>query len=181
MSERPVTTSRRNLLKTLASIGVASLAAGWPPRRAAAQTGPAAGKGAKIILKVASNQAGDENSVNWGWRRFGEAVGRRLPSAIDFQFYPAGQLGGDKDFLDGLRLGTLQMAVIGQVANVAPRMAVLDIAYLFSSYEQAERYLGSDAYADLMGELPGKGLQMFPKAWWWSSWRQLTNSRRPVK
>jgi tripartite ATP-independent transporter DctP family solute receptor len=170
--------NRRTFLKTLATASVAApLAMGWP-RGAAAQTG---NKSAKLILKVASNQAGDENSVNWGWRRFGEAVERRLPGAIDFQFYPAGQLGGDKDFLENLRLGTLQMAVIGQVANVAPRMSVLDVAYLFTSYEQAERYLSSDSYADLMSDLPSKGLQNFPKGWWWSSWRQLTNSRRAVR
>jgi tripartite ATP-independent transporter DctP family solute receptor len=177
MRGHPLAPNRRTFLKTLTAASLAPLATGWP-RPAASQTGP---KGGKIILKVASNQAGDLNSVNWGWQRFGEAVGRRLPGAIDFQFYPAGQLGGDKDFLENLRLGTLQMAVIGQVANVAPRMAVLDVAYLFVSYDQAERYLGSDAYADLMSELPSKGLQNFPKAWWWSSWRQLTNSRRPVR
>jgi TRAP-type transport system periplasmic protein len=160
--------TRRSLLT---SIGTAGAVAVLPHRARAA----------KIILKVASNQTGDENSVNWGWKRFGEIVEKKLPGAVDFQFYPAGQLGGDKAFLEGLRLGTIQMAVIGQVSNVAPRMGLLDVAYLFSSYEQAEKYLNSPAYAELESELPAKGLQSFPKAWWWSSWRNLTNSRRPVK
>jgi TRAP-type transport system periplasmic protein len=106
---------------------------------------------------------------------------RKMPGAIDFQFYPAGQLGGDKAFLEGLRLGTIQMAVIGQVSNVAPRMGLLDIAYLFSSYEQGKKYLDSPACAELESELPAKGLQPFPKAWWWSSWRNLTNNRRPMQ
>ena len=160
--------TRRTLLM---SIGAAGAVAVLPSRARAA----------KIILKVASNQTGDENSVNWGWKRFGEIVEKKLPGAVDFQFYPAGQLGGDKAFLEGLRLGTIQMAVIGQVSNVAPRMGLLDVAYLFGSYEQAEKYLNSPAYAELESELPAKGLQPFPKAWWWSSWRNLTNSRRPVK
>jgi len=168
MPETRVIISRRRLLASLAAAGGTAIA----PRRARA---------AKIVLKVASNQSGDENSVNWGWKRFGEAVARRLPGAIDYQVYPAGQLGGDKAFLEGLRIGTIQMAVIGQVANVAPRMGLLDVAYLFSSYEQAEKYLDSRAYAELESELPGKGLQPFPKAWWWSSWRNLTNSKRPVR
>ena len=160
--------TRRTLLTSTGAAGAAAML----PRRARA---------AKIILKVASNQTGDQNSVNWGWKRFGEIVEKKLPGAIDFQFYPAGQLGGDKAFLEGLRLGTIQMAVIGQVSNVAPRMGLLDVAYLFASYEQAEKYLNSPAYAELESELPAKGLQPFPKAWWWSSWRNLTNSRRPVK
>jgi TRAP-type transport system periplasmic protein len=160
--------TRRTLLMSIGAAGaVAAL-----PRQARA---------AKIILKVASNQTGDENSVNWGWKRFGEIVEKKLPGAVDFQFYPAGQLGGDKAFLEGLRLGTVQMAVIGQVSNVAPRMGLLDVAYLFASYDQAEKYLNSPAYAELESELPAKGLQPFPKAWWWSSWRNLTISRRPVK
>jgi len=168
MSKTRSAISRRHLLTSLAAAGAAAVV----PRRAHA---------AKIILKVASNQSGDENSVNWGWKRFGEALTRRLPGAIDYQFYPSGQLGGDKAFLEGLRIGTIQMAVIGQIANVAPRMGLLDVAYLFSSYEQAEKYLDSPAYAELESELPGKGLQPFPKAWWWSSWRNLTNSKRSVK
>jgi TRAP-type transport system periplasmic protein len=160
--------TRRTLLMSIGAAGAVAVL----PRRARA---------AKIILKVASNQTGDENSVNWGWKRFGEIVEKKLPGAVDFQFYPAGQLGGDKAFLEGLRLGTIQMAVVGQVSNVAPRMGLLDVAYLFASYEQAEKYLNSPAYAELESELPAKGLQPFPKAWWWSSWRNLTNSRRPVK
>ena len=160
--------TRRALLMSVSAAGAVTVL----PRRARA---------VKIILKVASNQTGDENSVNWGWKRFGEIVEKKLPGAVDFQFYPAGQLGGDKAFLEGLRLGTIQMAVIGQVSNVAPRMGLLDVAYLFASYEQAEKYLNSPAYAELESELPAKGLQPFPKAWWWSSWRNLTNSRRPVK
>jgi len=167
----PDTNGRITRRTVLTSIGAAGAVA-MLPRRARA---------AKIILKVASNQTGDENSVNWGWKRFGEIVEKKLPGAVDFQFYPAGQLGGDKAFLEGLRLGTIQMAVIGQVSNVAPRMGLLDVAYLFGSYEQAEKYLNSPAYAELESELPAKGLQPFPKAWWWSSWRNLTNSRRPVK
>src|SRR5215831_18041559 len=168
MPETRVIISRRRLLASLAAAAGTAIA----PRRARA---------AKIILKVASNQTGDQNSVNWGWKRFGEIVEKKLPGAVDFQFYPAGQLGGDKAFLEGLRLGTIQMAVIGQVSNVAPRMGLLDVAYLFASYEQAEKYLDSPAYAELEIDLPGRGLQPFPKAWWWSSWRNLTNSKRPVK
>jgi len=160
--------SRRTLLKSLAGASAAAAV----PRRAHA---------AKIILKVASNQAGDENSVNWGWKRFGEIVNQKLSGAIDYQFYPAGQLGGDKAFLEGLRLGTIQMAVVGQISNVAPRMGLLDVAYLFSSYEQAETYLNSPNYRELESELPAKGLQPFPNAWWWSSWRNLTSNRRPVR
>jgi tripartite ATP-independent transporter DctP family solute receptor len=121
------------------------------------------------------------NSVNWGWRRLGEVLAQKMPGAIDYQFYPAGQLGGDKAFIEGLRLGTIQMAVVGQISNVAPRMGLLDVAYLFSSFEDAEKYLNSPAYAELGSSLPSKGLQFFPKAWWWSSWRQTTNSKRSVK
>jgi tripartite ATP-independent transporter DctP family solute receptor len=73
------------------------------------------------------------------------------------------------------------MAVIGQVSNVAPRMGLLDVAYLFSSYDQAEKYLNSPAYAELQSELPAKGLHPFSKGWWWSSWRNVTNNVRPVR
>ncbi len=170
--------SRRSMLKGLAAAGVA---AATPKALAAAATGSAVTTGRKIILKAASNQAGDENSVNWGWKHLGEILAQKMPGAIDYQFYPAGQLGGDKAFLEGLRLGSIQMAVIGQISNVAPRMGLLDIAYLFSSYEEAEKYLNSPAYAELGSVLPSRGLRFFPKAWWWSSWRQTTNSKRPVK
>jgi TRAP-type transport system periplasmic protein len=171
--------SRRRVLQGLAVAGMAAAAPthAW----AASGTGPAVITGRKIVLKAASNQVGDMSSVNWGWRRLGEILAQKMPGAIDYQFYPAGQLGGDKAFLEGLRLGTIQMAVVGQISNVAPRMGLLDVAYLFSSYEDAAKYLNSPAYAELGSSLPSKGLQFFPKAWWWSSWRQATNSKRPVK
>lgn len=194
---RPVMT-RRQLLQGLVALGVAPLAAACasaspspaptkpastsvPASATSAPAAPAVNKGAKIILKAASNQTGNENSVNWGWTRLGEELQKRMPGAIDYQFFPAGQLGGDNTFVQGMQLGTIQMAVVGAISSVAPRLGVLDILYLFTSDAHAQRYLNSSNYADLESELPSKGIQPFPQDWWWSSWRQLSNNKRPVK
>jgi TRAP-type C4-dicarboxylate transport system substrate-binding protein/citrate lyase beta subunit len=148
MRESRLASNRRAFLKTLAAASAALLAPG-PVRSAAAQTGT---KGAKVILKVAWNQAGDENSVNWGWRRFGAAVERRLPGAVDFQFYPPASSAATRTS-SRTCASALQMAASARSRTSLPDGRA-DVAYLFASYEQAERYLSSDAYADLMMSCP---------------------------
>ena len=61
---------------------------------------------------------------------------------ITVQVYPAGQLGGEREYLEAVNLGTIEMGVAsGAMAGFFPEAMVFDIPYLFSSQAVAWRVL----------------------------------------
>lgn len=61
------------------------------------------------------------------------------------------QLGGERDLVEGMQLGTIEMASTANMvlSNFDPRFAVLDLPYLITDYETAYRVLDSDVIQDL--------------------------------
>ena len=57
-----------------------------------------------------------------------------MGGAVDVKVFPAGQLGGERELTEAVKLGTIQMTMVsGAVANVFKEYQILDIPYLFSS------------------------------------------------
>lgn len=80
---------------------------------------------------------------------FEEAVEDR--SDIDIEIYPARQLGDDKELLEGVRLGTVDAAIISSAifGGTTPLMDALQLPFLIPSY---------DALADAFASPEGKAL-----------------------
>ena len=53
--------------------------------------------------------------------------------SLEVQIYPAGQLGNGLEVMEGLQLGTIQLAVVhdGPIASVFPLIQVFQIPYIF--------------------------------------------------
>ena len=54
--------------------------------------------------------------------------------AVSVKLFPAGQLGGERELIEGVKLGTIQMAMVSAaIAGYYKEAQVLDIPFLFSS------------------------------------------------
>lgn len=83
-----------------------------------------------------------EHSTNREFAQvFADLVSEKSDGAIEVQNYPAGQLGGQRELLEGLELGTIDMsyADIGVVANYDLALGTLDLPYVFDSMDHAYR------------------------------------------
>ena len=113
---------------------------------------------------------------------FKDYVEKNTKGSIKVEIYPAGQFGGDAQTMEGLMLGTLEMAVAhdGAIASVFKPISILGIPYLYDNHQHAWRVYDSkfgQDFADLM--LKTTGIRMLALAD--NGLRHFTNSLRPIK
>ena len=96
------------------------------------------------------------------------------------QQFPNGSLGGEREMIEAVQLGTLDIVntSTGPVGNFVPEVKIVDIPFLFRDYDHARRYLDSAAGQDLLTKFPSKGLVAL--AWTENGFRHMTNSKRPI-
>jgi tripartite ATP-independent transporter DctP family solute receptor len=101
--------------------------------------------------------------------------------AVSVKLFPAGQLGGERELIEGVKLGTIQMAMVSAaIASYYKEAQVLDIPYLFSSAPVAWKVMdgpfGKEMAADCLKKT---GLRVL--AYGETGFRNFTNSIRPIK
>lgn len=113
-------------------------------------------------------------------RKFKELVEAYTDGTIRVEIYAGGQLGGDRDAIEGVKFGTIQMTVagIGIFANFEPKMGISSLPYLFDNIEQAWAFTDSEINTRISGLLLRQGIRVL--TYWGNGFRCLTNSRHPV-
>jgi TRAP-type C4-dicarboxylate transport system substrate-binding protein len=121
--------------------GVALMAACAPGTENGTGTGGTAG-GEVIEYRVATIE-GIGTPMNDGFERFIEDVERCSDGRLVGTNYPAGQLGGFIDLIDGNRNGTYEITSGGfdVEGEAAPSLSALSLGYVFEDEEHVERVI----------------------------------------
>lgn len=113
-----------------------------------------------------------------------EALAKSIEGASGGRFkiqqFPNSALGGEREVIEGLQLGTIDMAIVstGATLNFVPSTGVFDIPFLFRDLAHARKVLDGDIGQKMLTEFPKRGLVAL--AWGEQGFRQLTNNVRPV-
>ncbi|MGY6409834.1 MAG: TRAP transporter substrate-binding protein [Alkalilacustris sp.] len=93
---------------------------------------------------------------------------------------PAGQLGGERDMIEGLQIGSLDLVITstGPLGNFVPEVLALDLPFLFRDYDHARAVLDGDIGQELLDQM--RDADLVGLAWTENGFRHVTNSRRPV-
>lgn len=99
---------------------------------------------------------------------------------IEVDLKPAGALGGEREVVESLQLGIVEMTIssTGPLGNFDKDVYLFDFPYIFESYDHAHRVLDSHIGKDIlngMSEHQIKGL-----AWGENGFRQLTYNGDPI-
>ena len=97
------------------------------------------------VLKLSHHcTEGDSNDILFN--KFAELVKEKTNGEIEIDIYANGQLYGQKDALEALKLGTLDLAMSDTAlwANYDPACGVMDMPYMFKSREHAIKVASSD-------------------------------------
>lgn len=133
-------------------------------------------------LKYAHFQSADLSSPKHAAAlAFESCVEGKTAGSIDVQIYPASQLGGDAEIMEGLQLGTVQMAAIhdGPISSVYKPFSVLALPYLFDDQAMAWSVMDSDFGKEMAEDMLAQtGIRMFGVAD--NGVRNFTNNIRPV-
>lgn len=119
--------------------------------------------------------------IDAGAKKFADLVKQRTNGEVEIKVFPAGQLGGERAIIEGVQLGTIEMSftTTGAIAGFAPEFQVLDLPFLFPSYEAAYTYLDGDQGKKLLALLDRKGIHgvVFLE----NGWRNFTSSKKEIK
>lgn len=115
-----------------------------------------------ISLRFGSVEAQNDNPpFNWDdW--FCKEVTKRSNGALTITHFPAGQIGAQRDLVEGLKLGTVDIvgASSAIVSNYVPELAVFDLPYVFSDKAKLFEFLmGQDGVALRTERMEAAGLR----------------------
>lgn len=112
---------------------------------------------------------------------FAEDVNTRTEGRVQIDVYPSGQLGSEKEVIEGLQFGSVQAGLIGSGSfqSIEPRVGIIEMPYAWSSREQAFAALDGELGDALANMLEDKGLKVI--GWWENGFRNITNNTRPIE
>lgn len=115
-----------------------------------------------IIIAIASSGNADGTLLGIVSKRYFEDINEVSGGKLDVQFFDDGQLGGDTEILEGVRIGSIDIHVgsPSTLVNLIPELAILDINGLYSDAETCNEVLNGKFFNILQKYYNEKGLQL---------------------
>jgi len=147
--------------KTLIALGLAILAGG-----AMAQ--------AKFTLK-AGHGGTTGIASHLALVKFAETMEKNTGGQVKVQVYPDRQLGEERELVEGLQLGSVDIAFVSNLSSFVPQVSVMDIPFLFKDAQHAHKVLDGKVGQELKVAMDAKGL--IGLAYFEGGWRHLTTKK----
>lgn len=114
-------------------------------------------------------------------KKFNELLKEKTNGELALKLFPDSTLGNAQAMISGVRGGTIDMEMSGSnnFTGLAPVFNLLDVPFLFRDTAHAHKTLDGKVGEELKKSLEPKGLVVL--AYWENGWRDVTNSRAPVK
>ena len=133
---------------------------------------------ADTTIRVAS-VTGPSHHHNVSLRWFAEQVAAR-DVGLNIEVLDGAQLGGERDYIEGMFLGSIQMAQVSTapVAGFIPEFDLFSLPYLIRDTDHFKAVVGGPV-GDSFGELAeARGMKIL--AWFDNGYRNVFNKERPV-
>lgn len=112
---------------------------------------------------------------------FAKTVAEKTDGMIEISVFGNTQLGQERDMIEGLQLGTIDIALVasGPVSSFVPEIGIVDLPYLFTSSEHAYKVLDGEIGQKLLAKLDGTGIVGL--GFMENGWRNLTANTKVEK
>lgn len=112
---------------------------------------------------------------------FEESVIAALGDKFTFQNFPSSGLGGEREVVEGIQLGTIDMSIVstGTLSNFVPEVGVFDVPFLFRNLDHARNVLDGPIGQDMLAKFNDAGIHAL--AWGEQGFRHITNNRNAVE
>lgn len=135
-----------------------------------------------IVLKWAHVAAVSNDKHTDSAKEIAKKIEERTNGKVKIELYPASQLGNEREILEGIKLGTIEIGTLssGALPGIFPEILVTSAPYMFPSREAAYKFFDGpmgDKLADIM--LQKNGLRIL--AWGENGLRCFTNNVRPIE
>lgn len=111
---------------------------------------------------------------------FADLVKEKTKGEIEIRVFPSSQLGEQRDALEGMKVGTLEMAMVaaGPLGQFVPQVDVLNLPYMFRSLDHLHKALDGEAGKKLIGYINQAGYEFL--FWMDAGSRNIINNKRPI-
>lgn len=142
-------------------------------------TGLVAGASAQTVLKLGYATAATSH-YGVGSTVFCDDIEKGTQGRYKCQQFPASALGGEREMIEAVQLGTLDIVntSTGPVGNFVPEVKIVDIPFLFRDYDHARKVLDGAIGQDILTKFPSKGLVAL--GWTENGFRHMTNNKQPI-
>ena len=92
----------------------------------------------KVTAKF-SSIVPDNHPIHMGLLRFASLVAQRTNGSVEIKIFPSGQLGGEVETAEGIKLGSIEGGVIttSVLVNWVPEVQVIDLPFVFRNDDHA--------------------------------------------
>lgn len=147
---------------------------------AAVVAAPVSDAGEKVTLRVAS-VSGPQHHHNAALRWYAERVAKASNGRIELRVLDGAQLGGERDYIEGMILGSIDMAQVstGPIAGFIPEFDLFSLPYVFRNTDHFVKVLNGPVgakYFDLLEKRGIKGL-----CWFDNGYRSVFNAKQPIR
>ena len=141
------------LASLLTGCGGSSNSSGSAASGSNGTTSDTSGSSETVKFQLAHSDTESEDGIHQKMAMlFRDYVSEMSDGAIEIEIVGNGQLGGERDLVEGMQLGTIEMASTANMvlSNFDARFSVLDLPYLITNYETAYKVLDSDEIQGLL-------------------------------
>jgi tripartite ATP-independent transporter DctP family solute receptor len=133
----------------------------------------------KITLRMGTVQNVNSN-FNKGLNVMADAIKKYSNGNITMKVFPDGQLGAERDMIEGVSLGTIEMCMVSSapLANFSSDFLLFDLPYLVTNREKAYRVFDGKIGRSILDTLKAKGIYAF--SFWENGYRNITNNKKPI-
>jgi len=133
----------------------------------------------KVVIKL-GHIAEPVHPYGKGADYFAKLVAEKSGGEIEVKVFPSSQLGGQKDLIEGMIYGTVDMALVGTavLGQFQPQISIFDLPFLFEDREHAYRSLDTVGM-ELGAKMESRGIKLL--GYMENGIRHVTNNVREVK
>ncbi len=134
----------------------------------------------KVTLRIAS-VSGPQHHHNVALRWYAERVANRTSGRLDVKVLDGAQLGGERDYIEGMILGSIEMAQVstGPIAGFIPEFDLFSLPYMFRNTDHFVKVINGPVGAKFFDLLEKRGIKGL--CWFDNGYRSVFNSKRPIR
>ncbi len=114
------------------------------------------------VLKLGNSYPPDHPS-NVAAKKMAEIVAAKTQGKLTMELYPSGQLGSDKDNVEGTIMGTQDLVLIGSggISQFSPRLGIGECPYIWRDIDHMNKVMDGPVGVEMRDELlKGRGLRI---------------------
>jgi len=139
-----------------------------------------AAEGKKYTIRIGHTLA-PTHPYHLGGEKFKELLEAKTNGQATVEVFPNSALGNERDMIEALQLGTLEMTMVSSapLAGFTSELLVFDLPFIFSDVKTARACVDSDIGQGMLKSLEKQGIMGL--VYFENGFRHVTNSRQAIK